>query len=54
MDGDNYLFDLFMEVMKQGNGDGAGGRLRMLSKDPRYAEDKLIRTTQNWPLRFGI
>lgn len=39
MDEDEYIFDLFVETMERIKNDTAGGRLRMLSKDPRYAAD---------------
>lgn len=39
MDEDEYVFELFLETMKRIEADEADGRLRMLSKNPRYAED---------------
>ena len=39
MDEDEYIFELFLETMKRIEEDEAEGRLRMLSKSPRYAEE---------------
>ena len=39
MDGDAYIFDLFLETIEHLENNSADGRLRMLSKDPRYAAD---------------
>ena len=39
MDDDAYIFDLFLEAMERLENDGADGRVRRLSKDPRYAAD---------------
>ena len=39
MENDEYIFELFLEVMKRVEDDDADGRLRLLSKDPRYAAD---------------
>ena len=39
MDEDNDIFDLFLEMMEQIQTDDPNGRLRMLSKNPRYADD---------------
>ena len=39
MDEDYELFELFQEIMEQVQGDDSDGRLRMLSKNPRYAAD---------------
>lgn len=39
MEDDEYIFELFLEVMKRVEDDDADGRLRLLSKDPRYAAD---------------
>lgn len=39
MEDDEYIFELFLEVMKRVEDDDPDGRLRLLSKDPRYAAD---------------
>lgn len=39
MDEDEYVFDMFLEVMERMEKDDADGRLRMLSKDPRFIAD---------------
>ena len=39
MDEDYELFELFQEIMEQVQGDDSDWRLRMLSKNPRYAAD---------------
>ena len=36
---DNDIFELFQEIMEQVQGDDSDRRLRMLSKNPRYAAD---------------
>ena len=39
MDEDNDIFELFLEIMERIQDDDSGGRMRILSKDPRYATD---------------
>ena len=39
MDEDEYVFDMFLEVIARMEKDDADGRLRMLSKDPRFIAD---------------
>ena len=39
MEDDAYIFELFLEVMKRVEDDNVDGRLRLLSKDPRYVAD---------------
>ena len=39
MDEDNDIFEMFLEVMEQVDSSDPDGRMRVLSKDPRYAAD---------------
>lgn len=39
MDEDNDIFEMFLEMMEQLDFEDPNGRMRMLSKDPRYAAD---------------
>ena len=39
MDDDNDVFELFQQIMEQLQDKDPNGRLRMLSKNPRYAAD---------------
>ena len=41
MDEDNDIFALFLEIMERIQDDDPDGRMRILSKDPRYAADDL-------------
>ena len=43
MDEDEYVFEMFIEAMERMENDSADGRLRMLSKDPRYAADDPVK-----------
>ena len=47
MEEDEYVFELFLKVMERIENDDADGRLRMLSKDPRYAADDPVRVMPN-------
>ena len=44
MDEDTYAFDLFLELMDRLKTDDPEGRLRALSKNPRFADDDLTQT----------
>ena len=39
MEEDNYAFEMFQELMQQLDDDNDTARIRVLSKDPRYAAD---------------
>ena len=39
MDEDNDVYELFLEIMEQIKNEAPAGRMRVLSKDPRYAAD---------------
>ena len=39
MDDDMYLYDMFQKLMQQLDDDNDTGRMRVLSKEPRYAAD---------------
>ena len=39
MEEDNDIFEMFLEVMEQLEPENPDGRMRVLSKDPRYAAD---------------
>lgn len=39
MDEDNDIFEMFQQIMEQLQDDGTDDRMRMLSKNPRYAAD---------------
>lgn len=39
MDEDNDIFEMFLELMEQLQSEDPDGRMRLLSKDPRYAAD---------------
>lgn len=39
MDEDNDIFDMFLAMMEQIQSKDSDGRMRMLSKNPRYAAD---------------
>ena len=39
MDDDMYLYDMFQELILRLDEDNPHGRMRMLSKEPRYAAD---------------
>lgn len=39
MDEDNDIFDMFLAIMEQMQSNDPEGRMRMLSKNPRYAAD---------------
>jgi len=47
MEEDEYIFELFLKVMERIENDDAGGRLRILSKDPRYAVDDPVQIKPN-------
>ena len=47
MDEDEYVFELFIEMMERIEDDTADGRLRMLSKEPRYATDDPVQMKPN-------
>ena len=47
MEEDEYVFELFLKVMECIENDDADGRLRMLSKDPRYAADDPVQVMPN-------
>ena len=51
MDEDEYVFELFLETMKRIEEDEVDGRLRVLSKNPRYAEEP---PAQNQPNKKHI
>ena len=36
---DEYVFEMFLEMMEQLDSDDPVGRMRVLSKEPRYAAD---------------
>ena len=36
---DEYVFEMFLEMMDQLDSDDSDGRMRVLSKEPRYAAD---------------
>ena len=38
MDNDEYIFEMFLEIMEQIENNDTDGRLRMISKNPRHAE----------------
>ena len=39
MEEDNDIFEMFLEVMEQLEPENPDGRMRVLSKEPRYAAD---------------
>lgn len=39
MDEDNDIFEMFQELMAKLDADDPNGRMRILSQNPRYAED---------------
>ena len=39
MDEDNDIFEMFQQIMEQLQDDGTDDRIRMLSKNPRFAAD---------------
>ena len=39
MEEDNDIYELFLEIMEQLQSEDPDGRMRILSKDPRYAAD---------------
>lgn len=39
MDEDNDIFEMFQELMAKLDADEPDGRMRILSQNPRYAED---------------
>ena len=41
MDEDNYAFEMLQALMQQLDDDNGSGRMRVLSKDPRYAAESL-------------
>ena len=41
MEEDNDIYELFLEIMEQLQSEDPDGRMRILSKDPRYAADDL-------------
>lgn len=47
MEEDEYVYELFLDVMERIENDDADGRLRMLSKDPRYAPDDPVQIQPN-------
>ena len=47
MDEDEYVFEMFIEAMERLKNDDADGRLRMLSKDPRFVVDDPVRVKPN-------
>ena len=47
MDEDEYVFELFIEMMERIEDDTEDGRLRLLSKDPRYRTDDPVQMQPN-------
>ena len=47
MDEDEYVFEMFIEAMERMENDDADGRLRMVSKDPRFVADDPDRVKPN-------
>ena len=47
MEEDEYVFELFLKVMERIENDDADGRMRMLSKDPRFVADDPVRVKPN-------
>ena len=39
MDEDNVVYEMFLELMSRLDADDPDGRMRILSRNPRYAED---------------
>ena len=39
MEEDNDIYEMFLEIMEQLYVEDTGGRIRILSKNPRYAAD---------------
>lgn len=39
MDDDDVIYEMFMELMAQLEADSPNARMRVLSQNPRYAED---------------
>ena len=39
MEEDNDIYEMFLAIMKQLRPDAPAGRMRILSKDPRYSTD---------------
>ena len=39
MDEDNDIYEMFLMIMEQLQSEEPNGRMRILSKDPRYAAD---------------
>ena len=39
MDEDNDIFEMFLDLMEQQQSEDVDGRMRMISKNPRYAAD---------------
>ena len=39
MEEDNDIFEMFLELMERVQDENPDGRMRVLSKDPRYAAD---------------
>ena len=44
MDEDNILDEMFLELIAKLDADDPDGRMRILSQNPRYAEDSLQTT----------
>ena len=44
MDEDDILYEMFLELMAKLEADDPDGRMRILSQNPRYAEDDLQTT----------
>jgi hypothetical protein len=44
MDENDDIYEMFLEIMDQLHEDDADGRMRVLSKDPRYAAEMCAAT----------
>ena len=47
MDEDDILYEMFLELTAKLDADDSDGRMRILSQNPRYAEDDLQTTKNN-------
>lgn len=47
MDEDTDIYDMFLELMAKLDADDPEGRMRILSKNPRYSEDSEPATQKN-------
>ena len=46
MEEDEYIYELFEEILKRVNEDDPNGRMRVLSKNPRFAGEVSVCTKE--------